>query len=179
MPGAWLVKTKHWSSVLYVMSPTKTIYHLRATRDQYDPTAKKLWIGKSCRYPHTKGNFSWQFVDGFLFFLCIIAQHHKGKRQIKDHTPDYSCIPMIFLKSLCLALQLREAGHKNNTPVALPPWDAVQRRKFKALQTPGSLRSTHWCQHPLRGRTMKLADSHRSSHECLQFISMHMWYNWN
>ena len=103
---------------------------------------EKEWTGKSCRFPHTKENLNWQFVDGGCFF-CTIAQYHKGRRQIKDHTPDYSLHPHDHLEITVLGPPVKAAGHQNNAPVTLPPWDAVQKTQHmpkKKVQSPGNAR---------------------------------------
>lgn len=71
-----------------------------------DPLEKE-WTEKSCRFPHTKGNLNWQFVDGFS---CTIAQYDKGRTQIKDCTPDYSLHPHDHLEITVLGPPVKERG---------------------------------------------------------------------
>lgn len=127
-----------------VMSPTTAIHHLGTARGQYDPALtdllRKEWTGKSRPFPHTR-NLNWQFVGG-SFFFCTIAQYHKGRRQIKDDTPDYSLHsrdhleitvldpPVLGTRTTLLSHCCPGMQSKN------PSMD--ERRKLKALETPAA-----------------------------------------
>lgn len=87
-----------------------------------------------------------------------VPQFSATKRdKLKTVLQTTACIPpMITSKSLRLAHQLNRLGTRTTLQSHSCPGtqskkpSTCQRRKFKALETPGSLWSTHCCQCPFR-----------------------------
>lgn len=142
MPAVWLwnIGTPRICSMQCIPPKSFTIQDSQSCTWLLMDLLEKEWTSKSCQFPHTRGNQ--QLVNGFFLFFWTTVQCHKG-RQIKDRTPDYSLHPPHDHLEIPVLDPPVKAGHQNNTPVTLVPWDAVQKTQHMPkndVQSPGNSR---------------------------------------